>query len=201
MKIGIIADIHADYAGLVEVLRRLDDEHRVDTILCAGDLTGYGKEPNPVIELVRQRAIPTAKGNHDSPSKDISPENAAYLRALPLSFRLQVDNQRLYMCHARPGIPFIGLNPQTMSREDLDALLDSADADIMIVGHTHAPVLVQTTRGMLFNPGSVYCRGTEGTSHSYGILHLPEMRFELFDLLQPFSSSLVPPDTYIHSLT
>ena len=65
MKIGIIADVHGDYSALKTALERLDTIHQVDHVLCAGDLVGRGPEQEQVVELVRQRGIPTVKGNHD----------------------------------------------------------------------------------------------------------------------------------------
>ena len=40
MKIGIISDVHGDYTALTTALERLENEHHVDQILCAGDLVG-----------------------------------------------------------------------------------------------------------------------------------------------------------------
>lgn len=85
MKIGIISDIHADPTALDKALSRLRDKHQVDMILCAGDLTGYGNQPNDVIDRLRTENIPTVKGNHDSPSSKITPDNADFLRKLPMS--------------------------------------------------------------------------------------------------------------------
>ena len=80
MKIGIIADVHGDHSALKTALERLDTIHQVDHILCAGDLVGRGPEQEQVVELVRQRGIPTVKGNHDEWAYGVSSaEIADYL--------------------------------------------------------------------------------------------------------------------------
>ncbi len=51
MRYGIFSDIHAGLSALREVIRRLS-EQRVDTLLCLGDLVGYGPQPNECVEYV-----------------------------------------------------------------------------------------------------------------------------------------------------
>lgn len=166
MNIGLIADIHADPQQLDAVLAGLAS---VDRLLCAGDLTGYGPQPNAVIETIRQRQIPTVKGNHDSPSAEITPRNAAFLRKLPLAWSQTIAGKRLYMCHGIPGVPFIGITPQHFDDERLGALFDQVAADIIIAGHTHQPWVKHLPDGRCFiNPGAVYLG-------SYAVLRLPSV--------------------------
>lgn len=47
MKIAIISDIHANVYALINLLEDIDIE-KVDTIICLGDLVGYGPHPNEV---------------------------------------------------------------------------------------------------------------------------------------------------------
>src|SRR5262245_21424085 len=64
MRLGLIADIHADMRALETTLRCLE-RLEVDQIVCAGDLVGYGSEPDATVELVRALGIPCIRGNHD----------------------------------------------------------------------------------------------------------------------------------------
>jgi predicted MPP superfamily phosphohydrolase len=64
MNLGLIADIHADIRALEAALGRLDDL-AIGRIYCAGDLVGYGSEPDAVAALLRDRGIPCISGNHD----------------------------------------------------------------------------------------------------------------------------------------
>jgi predicted phosphodiesterase len=62
MRLAVISDIHGNLAALQAVLADIESTG-VDTVLNAGDVVGYG--PEPCVRLVRERAIPTALGNHD----------------------------------------------------------------------------------------------------------------------------------------
>lgn len=173
MKIGLIADIHADLDKLLRVLDLLKHQHEVSRILCAGDLTGYGKQPNAVIDRMRALEIPTVKGNHDSPSAELSDENAAYLRQLPLDWRGEFHGQRVYMCHGIPGVPFIGITRQRFSDDQLVKMFMELDADVMITAHTHHPLVIDLpSGGKIVNPGAVYL-------NRYAVLSFPGPGVEL----------------------
>lgn len=45
-------------------------------ILCAGDLVGRGPGQEKVVEVIRQRNIPTVKGNHDEWAYGFEQSNA-----------------------------------------------------------------------------------------------------------------------------
>ena len=59
----IVSDIHANYDALEAVLE--DARGRYDSILCLGDLVGYGAEPNQVAEWVKSNVASVIRGNHD----------------------------------------------------------------------------------------------------------------------------------------
>lgn len=184
MKIGLIADIHGDYAALQIALDRLDNFHQVDEILCAGDLVGRGPEQEKVIELIRSRGIPTVKGNHDEWAYGFSSPNADFLEELPINWEKRYDGYKVFMCHGKPGNNVWGLYRDHVSNTLLNMMLESLDADVLVVGHTHVPMFIKVANGCVINPGSLYTfHSTRVTSHTYGILHLPGMQFELFDLM------------------
>ena len=59
----IVSDIHANYDALEAVLE--DARGRYDSLLCLGDLVGYGAEPNQVAEWVKSNVASVIRGNHD----------------------------------------------------------------------------------------------------------------------------------------
>ena len=102
MRYLIVSDIHSNWQALEAVLSHA--EGRWDRALCCGDLVGYGADPNPVTDWVRNHSTHTVRGNHDKislGSEDLewfnpvaraaaewtrgalTPENAAFLAALP----------------------------------------------------------------------------------------------------------------------
>ena len=54
MKYAIISDIHGNLEALNEVLSEID-RAGVDSILCLGDVVGYGPNPNECVDIVRDR--------------------------------------------------------------------------------------------------------------------------------------------------
>lgn len=64
MKIGLIADIHANLEALDAVLEELDRQGCA-RILCAGDVVGYGPHPEACIRRMQERRILCVCGNHD----------------------------------------------------------------------------------------------------------------------------------------
>ena len=64
MSHAVISCLHANLAAFEAVLDDIDQQG-IEAITCLGDLVGYGPHPNEVVELVRQRAIPTCQGCWD----------------------------------------------------------------------------------------------------------------------------------------
>ena len=76
MKIAVISDIHGNLYALMRVLEDIEDK-KVDTIICLGDLVGYGPHPNEVIAMIKRRNIICLKGNYDASVVD---ESFTYIR-------------------------------------------------------------------------------------------------------------------------
>lgn len=64
MKIALFSDIHANLPALEDFFKDVDTR-KPDAIYCLGDLVGYNIWPNEVINLIRERGIPTIAGNYD----------------------------------------------------------------------------------------------------------------------------------------
>ncbi len=182
MQIGIISDVHADYNTLEDVLARFEKHHNVDRVLCAGDLVGRGPEPDRVVDLIRAHGIPVARGNHDEWVYGIRQENRQYLQELPLDWYGELAGMTIYMCHGKPGNNMWGMYKDHLSQTYLKMVLDSLKADVLITGHTHLPLHIKTQQGCLVNPGSLYTfQCTRSTSHTYGVLSLPDLNFRVYD--------------------
>ncbi|MEO8396608.1 MAG: metallophosphoesterase family protein, partial [Chloroflexota bacterium] len=109
--------------------------------------------------------------------------NKAYLKDLPLEWRDEIGGRTLFMCHGKPGNNLWGLYRDHISNTLLNMMLESLGADVLITGHTHVPLYVSVKRGCVVNPGSLYTfHNVRSTSHTYGVLHLPDMTFDLFDI-------------------
>ncbi len=64
MKYGVLGDIHSNLQAFEAVLGELERE-QVEGYLCLGDLVGYGGDPKPVLDLLRQLDPHLVAGNHD----------------------------------------------------------------------------------------------------------------------------------------
>lgn len=182
MQIGIISDVHADYGALENVLYRFEKHHNVDHILCAGDLVGRGPDPDRVVDLIRAYGIPVARGNHDEWVYSVRQDNRQFLQDLPLDWQGELAGMTVYMCHGKPGNNLWGMYKDHLSETYLTMVLSSLNADVLVTGHTHLPLHVKTQQGCLVNPGSLYTfRCARATSHTYGVLSLPDLNFRIFD--------------------
>jgi predicted phosphodiesterase len=65
MRIAVISDIHGNLEALEAVLADIEGA-RVDTIVCLGDIVGYGPNPREVCDIVRPLAGAAVKGNHEA---------------------------------------------------------------------------------------------------------------------------------------
>ncbi|MCU0598650.1 MAG: metallophosphatase family protein [Desulfobacterales bacterium] len=64
MKFAILSDIHGNATALKKVLKDLES-FPVDLVISLGDNIGYGPEPEEVVNLIRERNIPSVIGNHE----------------------------------------------------------------------------------------------------------------------------------------
>jgi putative phosphoesterase len=164
-SITIFGDIHANLPALEAVLADMEARN-LSPLYCLGDLVGYGTFPNEVIDMLRTRNIPTLMGNYDQgvgnssddcgcaytskvaeelgkrsiawSNQNTTDENKAYLRQLSGQIPLELDRLRVQLVHGSPRkineYLFENRPDATMER-----LLDMADADVLVCGHTHIP--------------------------------------------------------------
>jgi len=65
MRYAIISDIHGNLEAFEAALGALDGE-KIDEILCAGDIVGYGADPASCVKKIRELGCVTVCGNHDA---------------------------------------------------------------------------------------------------------------------------------------
>ncbi|AAM07548.1 TPA: metallophosphoesterase family protein [Methanosarcina acetivorans] len=177
MKILLIADIHANLEALQTVL-----EVPHDRVICLGDIVDYGPDPDKCIELLRKKNIPTLRGNHDNAVafkvdcqcgyryKHLSiatreytwgvldQSQMEYLQKLPLVVREEIDGKKLFLTHASPRSIFEYIKPETPDEAIMAMLTDPmepVDAEFLVVGHSHIPMIRELGALKIINPGSV----------------------------------------------
>ncbi len=73
MKYAIISDIHGNLEALGVALKEIKNEG-VKYIFSAGDIVGYGANPEECIKLIRTKGISSVIGNHDYAINNVSEE-------------------------------------------------------------------------------------------------------------------------------
>jgi predicted phosphodiesterase len=170
VRYGVIADVHGNLPALEAVLEALGDL-RVDAYACAGDLVGYGPQPNECVDLVRRLGAVTVAGNHDLIAVEVlSDERCERLARTSLRWTREVlcEDARAYLA----GLPSVASLPggvviahgslddpqrYVLTRGDvareLGRLTDhEAGARVLVVGHTHV-ALACDGRGEPQRPG------------------------------------------------
>lgn len=158
VKIGLIADIHSNVAALRWALAQLET---VDEILCAGDNLLQFRFSDEVVELLRQRQVRAILGNHERTLLSHNGqrafaaaerrENQQFIESLPTFIDTRVNGKRLYMVHGSPWEPFREYLTPTNPRF---ARVAELEADIVVVGHTHVPLISRVGNTVIINPGS-----------------------------------------------
>ena len=158
---AILSDIHSNLEALLAVVDAADAEGAT-SILCLGDVVGYGADPSEVISVVSGCSNLTVRGNHDQAAiqpgaearmndwaraaavwtrERMSGEDVSFLSGLPL--KAGVDGALLV--HASPRDPenwgYI-LNTDAASRAFL-----SFRESLCFIGHSHVPAFFEETDG------------------------------------------------------
>jgi predicted phosphodiesterase len=182
MVITIFGDIHANLSALEAVMQDMDARGLRERY-CLGDLVGYGTFPNEVTAIIRESGIPTLMGNYDqgvgNDSDDCgcaykteieeergkrsiawtnahtTDENKAFLRTLPSSIPLTLGDLRVLLVHGSPRKVNEYLY-EDRPVESFERLMDAAEVDVLVCGHTHLPYHKVLPSGRhIVNAGSV----------------------------------------------
>lgn len=145
----ILSDIHSNLEALEAVLA--DAAGLYQTIVCLGDIVGYGADPNEVTAWVRQNCEAVIRGNHDRActgmtdlrffnpiakaaaewtQTKLAPDHLSYLRELPMG-PLAVADFRIV--HGSP----LDEDEYVISIEDAEGQFPSLRPGLVFFGHTH----------------------------------------------------------------
>jgi putative phosphoesterase len=201
MRIAIFSDIHGNLPALTATLADIATQ-QPDRVYCLGDLVGYASSPNEVIDLIRQRHVPTVMGNYDDgvgfdraecgcaykepidrelgqqslewTQAHTTAANKAFLRDLVPQIRVESDGKRLLLVHGSPR----KMNEYLFEDRPLSSfqrLARGSDADVVAFGHTHKPY-AKPVDGVLFvNVGSVGKPKDGDVRGCYALLETPQL--------------------------
>ena len=188
-KIGLISDTHSTTAPLKEALSIFERE-KVDVIICAGDIAGYGEDQlEETIDLLQESNCLMISGNHDhfdatTTQGSNSDKIIKFFDSLPTHLELTIEDKSIYVVHASPpdvehgGIKLLDPEGRVFSdrKEQWGNDLKDFDYDVLIVGHTHQVFSETLGNILVINPGSTTF------NHNCSILRLPDMVVQNFAL-------------------
>jgi putative phosphoesterase len=173
MRIAVISDIHGNLEALTTALESIEG-HKIDTIVCLGDLVGYGPYPNEVVEIIRSKKIMCILGNYDAAvlegkfnyirdnevnkfcmpwaAKELSEKSKDYLKSLPRQIILQYEHKKICFVHGSSRSINEYLNEGSAEAEEV---MEVFDGDILVCAHTHVPYETLYNDKLLLNDGSV----------------------------------------------
>lgn len=101
----------------------------------------------------------------------IKRENLEYISKLPLSETLEVEGVRVYVTHGSPVDNLYDYVYQEQGR-DWMRFFKITGSDIIILGHTHIPMIIKLKEKYIINPGSVGQPRDGNPAASYCILNI-----------------------------
>ena len=162
-RIAVFGGIYNNYlaleAAVADACRR-----GVDAIYCLGDLGAFGPYPDRVFPILRDHNVLCIQGNYDNSIgngladcqcgytdprdnhfarlsfqytyQNTSPDNRAWMRALPGQRCIQLGRNRVLMCHGSPRQMNEFLWESTTPTHFLEHLADAHEADVLLATHT-----------------------------------------------------------------
>jgi putative phosphoesterase len=201
MKIGLISDVHAYLEPLQKALA-IFDAAGVDLIVCAGDVVDGGYDGDDVVQWIQDRNIDCVLGNHDreafvsqawlrkhfTPAQKasasrmlISSQTVGYVSAFPLTRYYLWEGYTVCLAHGTPLSNMLYLFPES-TPERFQEVVDAAQADIIILGHTHVVMDIRFGDVRILNPGALCGSRLDHENRTCAILTLPEFKFEVWDV-------------------
>ena len=202
MRLAILSDIHANRQALDAVLTDVATQG-ADAIVCLGDVVGYGPDPAPVLDRIREVSAAVVMGNHDAAVANgggisllprdgqaaarqhrdaLGAERLEWLGSLPLV----AEFGGVTLAHAAP------LRPETWPRLDsyraVQSQFDAFETDVCFVGHSHRPAVASDKVGaarvragarFLVNVGSVGQPRDHDPRAAYGLYDAESVTYEL----------------------
>jgi putative phosphoesterase len=196
MIIALISDIHGNLPALRAVLKDAK-RAKAKQVWCLGDVVGYIPFPNECIALLQEEASGSIVGNYDQKvihfqqkksgwktskkqakfdafewnHQHLNPRSQKYLRSLPQDLRRKTGIFKILLTHGSPQSIDEPVLPET-PQERLVELGQIAQADIILIGHTHRFMNRKVGNQWFINPGSVGLPVKNDLRASYALLDI-----------------------------
>lgn len=195
--IAILSDIHSNAQALravLAVVRRME----IREVFVLGDFLGYYYEAREVLALLADPAfhVTAVRGNHERmlarvragelgieavtekyghglarAMETLPGSEQAHLAGLPDARRVEVADMHFLLAHGTPRAPECYVYPDAPAAVLDEATASAGDADIVLLGHTHYPMVRACGAKLLVNPGSVGQARQRGGVADWCIVH------------------------------
>jgi putative phosphoesterase len=186
MRLGIVSDLHCQPRALERALAKMG---AIDRLICLGDVIAQASFCNETVAMLRGRQALTIIGNHeeaffagDGRSREsVDPELADWLASRPTRIDIELGGRRLCIVHSTPwpsNHSYIAAGHRDFHR------FASAEADVLLYGHTHQPLVRKVEQTLVVNPGSLGegRPAPHGFVRSFAVLDLAALEAEIVDL-------------------
>ncbi len=195
MKLGLISDVHGDPVALELAWSHLT-VLGAGTIVCAGDVVGYGPSPDRAAAFLAGHEVETVRGNHDRWALERGPGAAdefgggtpsagtlEFLAGNPFDLRVRRGSRTGYVVHGSPSDDMEFVTRSAHPPKVLRGWLTDLRADFLVVGHTHEPMAFRCAEGLVVNPGSVLSAPTRASSsRTFALLDLDSLGVTFHDV-------------------
>lgn len=149
MKILVISDTHGKIDEVLKIIKKME---KLQLIIHLGDYVedgeGIERETGIKVELVR--------GNGDFLNKNYEEDRV-----------LKVEGKRIFLTHGHIYRVKYGVTNLLYKAEELNA-------DIVLFGHTHVPMIMEDSGILVMNPGSISFPRGYHNSKTYGIIDIQD---------------------------
>lgn len=202
-RVAVLGDIHGNIAALNAVLEDIKKES-INKLLNTGDLVGYYYHADQVLHALKNWQCELVQGNHDAMLGEISvwsdemkkdylqkygialeqaanelltKNQIAYLIRLPCRKELFIAGRHILLCHGSPWDRDEYVYPD--ASDEVLARCAEGDFDVVVMGHTHYPLIKQYGSTLILNPGSVGQSRNNQSAASWALLDLNALTVQL----------------------
>jgi predicted phosphodiesterase len=166
VKLALISDLHGNLEALDAVLRDIDRASPDARLVCAGDVVGYGADPEACIARLREREALCVMGNHEEmvlgrrdfsrcvyagivaavwTRRQLSPGARGFIENLPCKLR---PAPSVVVCHGdlESADTYVS-TPERAAAALAQLRAEHRDADVLVCGHTHHAALFTPEQG------------------------------------------------------
>lgn len=159
MIVGVVSDIHCNVEGLRAAVAAMG---RIDHLICLGDCIYDFRFSNEVVAQLREYKADVIMGNHEEgffgpngvrarQAAWIDQDHFEWLGSRPRRLELDLHGRSILVVHSTPWEP---RGDYIYPKHAKLPLFGEVDADFVLYGHTHMPVVRRFGRALVVNPGT-----------------------------------------------